>query len=287
MFDAVIDKPRPRRWQSAVIIGSAAAHAVVFAAVVVGAMWKIDKLDPGGHTDVTFRVPPPPGDPAPPPAGRKLAVQRERDVTRPVKVKPPVPVQPTIVTDPTPSPTAGGDADQGERDGDGDGPDGDGDDPTATGTCTTPPCVPGAGASKPECADGVDNDGDGLVDAADPACKAGRSREGDDPVAQPPIVPPNVARGLRLSGNDQILPPELVRVEMLHQGKTSVQGTVQLCVSPAGAVTQVRVLRSTGFRAYDDVLAREMRAWRYRPYLVGGVASPMCTVAIVIYRMRT
>src|SRR5688572_21650488 len=98
MFDAITEKPRPRRWQTAVIIGSAVVHAAAIAGVVVGAMWQVEKLELTSNVDVTLRVPPPPGESSPPPAAQKLAVQTNE--TKPVKVKPPVPVQPTVVKDP-------------------------------------------------------------------------------------------------------------------------------------------------------------------------------------------
>jgi hypothetical protein len=42
----------------------------------------------------------------------------------------------------------------------------------------------GGGSDIPQCDDEIDNDGDGLVDSADPACQAGGTRESDDPPAQ-------------------------------------------------------------------------------------------------------
>ena len=41
----------------------------------------------------------------------------------------------------------------------------------------------GGGTEIPECNDGVDNDGDGLLDNADPACAIGDTESGDPPVA--------------------------------------------------------------------------------------------------------
>ncbi|HUQ07402.1 MAG TPA: energy transducer TonB [Kofleriaceae bacterium] len=281
MFDAIIEKPKHRRWQTAVIIGSAVIHAAAIAGVVVGAMWQVDKLELTSNVDVTMRVPPPPGESSPPPA-QKLAVQSEK--TEPVKVKPPVPVQPTVVKDPVPVvPTGGGDP---TATGTGTGT-GTGTDPTATGSgdCPLGGCV-GEDESKPECEDGLDNDDDKLVDDKDPACKAGELTEGKDPVAAPPIVPPGIAKGLRLSGTEQIFPPEMVRVDMLHQGKDMVQATIQVCVSAGGTVDSVRLLKRTGFPAYDEVLTREIREWKYKPYVIGGKKSPMCTVAVIIYRMK-
>src|SRR5688500_15689156 len=53
MFDAITEKPKPRRWQTAVIIGSAVIHAAAIAGVVVAAMWQVDKLDLTSNVDVT------------------------------------------------------------------------------------------------------------------------------------------------------------------------------------------------------------------------------------------
>ena len=41
-------------------------------------------------------------------------------------------------------------------------------------------CADG-GSGLPQCEDGIDNDGDGLIDGADPACMAGNDRESEDP----------------------------------------------------------------------------------------------------------
>lgn len=264
MFDDLIAKPRPRRWQTALIVGSALAHAAVFAGVAIAAMWNIEKLEVANHVDITFRVPVPEGSSAPPPAS-KLPTIKQDPVTKIVKTKPPVVVQPTIVKDPeVVTGTATTATDTGAHTG---GPGGDGDDPDAdpssTGTCTTP------GA----CLDGHDGEPP-VVEVRKPV------------VEEPPIVPPSVAKGLRYAGNDQIHPPEMVRVDMMHQGKERLRTTVQLCVDQRGDVTTLRLLQSSGFPAYDDKIQREMRGWKYKPYLVNKRPSPMCTVTLFDYRMR-
>jgi large repetitive protein len=43
-------------------------------------------------------------------------------------------------------------------------------------------CSGGGGTSSPQCEDGIDNDGDLLIDELDPSCVAGNDRESDDPV---------------------------------------------------------------------------------------------------------
>lgn len=263
MFDDLIEKPRPKRWKTAVIVGSALVHAGAIAAVALAAMWKIEKLELASAIDITYRVPAPPGASAPPP-GSRLAVPRAA-VVKVHKVKPPVPVQPAVVKDPEPV-TSGAPA--ATDPGDGDGPGGDGNDPDAdlrsTGTCTTGPCLDGSDGEPPDDTD----------------------KDDDDVPKKPPIVPPHVAKGLRVGGNDQIHPPETVRIDMMHQGKNMVSATVQLCVGVGGTVDLIRVMKSTGFKDYDATIVREVRDWRYQPYLVDKRPSPMCTVTMFVYRMR-
>lgn len=262
MFDDLIAKPRPKRWKSAVIVGSALVHAGALTAVVVAAMWHIEKLDVANDMDITYRVPTPQGAAAPPPAA-KLAV-RTPTPAKVLKIKVDVPVQPTLNKDPEPvttGPSTTTDPAAGK-----DGPGGDGTDPDAdpdsTGTCLQPPCVEGS-------------DGDPPEPDPEPIIKK-----------KPPIVPPNVAKGLRVGGNDQIHPPEMVRVDMMHQHKDMISATLQLCVGTDGRVESTRVMKSTGFKSYDDRIAGEVRDWTYKPYRVDGVASPMCTVTMFVYRMR-
>jgi hypothetical protein len=265
MFDEMIAKPKARRWQTAVIVGSALAHAAVFGAVAIAAMWKIDKLELGETVDITYRVAAPQGSSAPPPAATLEVLTPEPTVVK--KPPPPVIVQPTVVNDPEPVTTTGtAGTDTGAKTG---GPGGDGDDPDADpdrkGRCTTP------GA----CIEGHDGD--------PPVVEQKRDKVIAD---DPPILPPAVAKGLRYAGNDQIHPPERVRVDMMHQGKDRLLTTVQLCVDVHGNVSTLRVRGSSGFPSYDDKILREMRDWKYRPYLVNKMPSPMCTVTMFDYRMR-
>lgn len=261
MFDGLIEKPKPRRWRTAVIVGSAVAHAGVIAGVAIAAMWHVEKLDVGSTVDITYRVPQPQGSSSPPPAA-KLDVMKV-SVAKP-KIKPPPIHQPMIVKDPVPVTTGTSTTTDAAKTGGGGGTGTDPDaDPTSTGNCTTP------GACT-----GLDLDTPTVVE-----------KKEDEDLEPPPIVEPKLARGLRISGNEQIHPPEMVRVDMMHQGKSQLTATVQLCVDTDGRVDQIRMLRSSGFQDYDAKLLGEIRNWRYRPYRVNGKVSGMCTVSIFMYRM--
>lgn len=257
MFDRVIAPQPAKRWKTFLLIGTASGHAAVLAGLVLVAFWKIDKLPLTNDREIRVSVQaelPPPGGPPP---GEKLAVKEKRVVKPP---PPPVAVQPVHLEQAPPDPTGGG---------------------------TTATTTPGGGGNNP---DGDPNSrliGDGRC--AEPPCGEVEKPRPKPPVVvetkAPPIVTPNVAAGLRLSGNDKIYPPDSVRVSMVHDGKDSVIGSVKLCVSASGVVESVKTAKSTGYDDYDRALLDAMRGWRYRPYTVNGVATPMCTVAQVIYRM--
>ena len=103
------------------------------------------------------------------------------------------------------------------------------------------------------------------------------------PVVEPSIVPPSVVAGLRISGETQIQPPDLVRTAMARDGATRVIGTFKICLSERGEVVNITMLKSTKYAGYDDEIKRTMRTWRYRPYLIGGSAAPVCSVVTFSY----
>jgi len=240
------------------MIGTVGGHAAVLVALVVVGFWKIDKLPVSDDRQITVAIAPEAPPPGGPPPGAKLKVQRETVVP---KVKPVVPVQPTLAVEkPARAEPSGGPAGTGPTGGGGTNPDGEvGSTEVGAGSCGTPPCGATPAVVKPRV-------------------------EHQVPVAAT-IVAPSVAAGLRIAGNEKIYPPDSVRVAMMHAGEDKLQGTVKLCVSATGAIDSVKLLKSTGYGAYDAELMREMQAWSYRPYRVSGKALPMCTVEVVIYRM--
>ncbi|MBK9031577.1 MAG: energy transducer TonB [Myxococcales bacterium] len=260
MFDRALSPSSSPRWKTALLLATVAGHAAVLVVLVVSAFWKIDKVAYADRTDVRFAAKidlPPPGGPPP---GARLQVERPKAVA---KVKPVVPVQPVhLEVTPPVVPTTGGGA---QTVGTGGGGDNVGGDPASTeigtGTCAQPPC----GETPP------------VTKVTPPVVK----------VPPPVAVPPSVAAGLRIGGNDRIYPPDRVRVEMVHGDRDQLRGTFKLCVSATGVVDSVRVMQSTGYDDYDGALVAAMQAWRYRPYKVNGVPAPMCTVEIVIYRMKS
>lgn len=103
--------------------------------------------------------------------------------------------------------------------------------------------------------------------AAAPVLTTG-SREG------PRMLPTRVAHAL-LHINPSQDPYRVKLPASLEQLKESFSAAVQVCVSPDGTVSSVRVLRSAG-PAIDPQIPSTLGRWRYKPYLENGKAVPFC-----------
>jgi hypothetical protein len=104
------------------------------------------------------------------------------------------------------------------------------------------------------------------------------------PPVPPQNVPPTLLEGNRIAGNKMIVPDDVTKTEIQRSGKDKLVGSWKLCLTPAGDVSNVTRLKSTGFSRYDAAIENEMRSnWRYRPYLVNGRAVPVCTAITFIY----
>jgi cysteine-rich repeat protein len=100
------------------------------------------------------------------------------------------------------------------------------------------------------------------------------------------MVDNRIIEGYRIAGDPQIHAPQEVRVQMAERGATATLGAVKMCLREDGGVLSLRLLRSTGYPAYDRLLTASMQGWRYRPYqLADGTNVMACTVVTFIYRM--
>ncbi len=65
--------------------------------------------------------------------------------------------------------------------------------------------------------------------------------------------------------------------QVLQRSGQTFGATVNLCVSGAGQVTKVSILRSAG-PALDPQITRALSGWRYRPLVEDGKSTPFCYV---------
>jgi hypothetical protein len=255
MFASVNPPARSKRAKRIFLTVSAIAHVGFAIGFVVAGMWRLEKLAvERGPTDLAVMNPPgnSGGGAAPRPAAapiKKPTRKIIKEVTQPtVKQKD----QRTIASEEPTGPI-----------GDGGGGDGKGHDlPTIGSGCLVEPC-------------GVGDPPEVKPPIAVPVIVT--------PPAQPTVVAPSVVAGLRLSGETQITPPDVVATAISRDGVARVSGTFKMCLTTGGEISSVTTLKSTAYAGYDDQIKRVMHTWRYRPYLIGGSAAPVCSVITFTY----
>jgi TonB family protein len=245
---------------------SIAAHVAALIALLAYATWRVDKIQTI-DTPVLLAAGinlPAPEAASPEPAVKPKPPGRRRELGQPTKV--------------SKEPESDDDETGGEQS-----------DAPYTGLAAG--CPPGAeceasildGVTPPVCGDGR-VEGDEQCDdggrAAGDGCSASCRREAA-------IVSPGLVEGRRIAGDPQIAAPESVRRQMSQDHQGRAVGTVKMCLDRDGNVSSLRVLRSTGYSQYDELLTSRMRGWRYRPYqLSSGAAVPVCTAVTFVYLLR-
>jgi serine/threonine protein kinase len=103
----------------------------------------------------------------------------------------------------------------------------------------------------------------------------------------PQIVAPSALDAYRLAGDKLIIPDAVTMTAIGRAGIETVVSTYKICVTSDGAIHTVTQIRSTGFPAYDEKIRSTIRNdWRYRPYLVNGKATPVCTALRFVYSQK-
>lgn len=240
-----------RRW---LVLISAAFHLVLVFGLFVAGFWKLEQLD-RPHVSVALSQPLPP---PPAPAGGSAPTKAPEFTHKPKPVTHDI-VVPEPKHDETPKPLETAVTGTGEGSGEGSGH-GSGD-ITSTSDCTEN-CGPGegSGSAVPEKKKIVDH--------------------------QEHVVPPDVIRGMRLSGDTQIHPSDVDKTAIARDGKDKVIAVFKTCVNELGGVASVKLQRSSGYPSYDRALSDAMFGWRYKPYQIGGEAVTACGIVTFIYQVR-
>jgi periplasmic protein TonB len=106
------------------------------------------------------------------------------------------------------------------------------------------------------------------------------------PPAPPAVVAPTALEQMRVAGEKLIVPDDVTKTEISRSGKSKLVTTYKICINVNGDVSQVNMLKSSGFPSYDSKIQREMRGWKYRPFSVDGQAKPVCTSVTFIYQQK-
>jgi len=119
------------------------------------------------------------------------------------------------------------------------------------------------------------------VSAARPAAAAPPAPA---PVVMAQVITPQTMDANRIAGTRDIAPDSLTLVAIRQAHKDKITASYKLCVNTEGAVSTIAALQGTGFAAFDAKIESTIRdRWHYRPFLIDGRRSPVCTKFGFVY----
>lgn len=121
----------------------------------------------------------------------------------------------------------------------------------------------------------ADSGGPALPGGPEADPEAGRAAAAPPPRTWVKVPGGAIVRS-RTHGDDHIEPDNATSAE-LAKARRRASGTFRLCVDEGGAVVLARAMIETGFPAYDEKILREVRAWKFRPYVIDGEPSGVCS----------
>ena len=138
-----------------------------------------------------------------------------------------------------------------------------------------------------ECYDCGDAEGD--PDGVEGGVAEGSIGAAPPPPPPPPpppatkVVAPTVLEALRISGEKNIVPDYATKMAIARSNTRKLMGVYKLCLAASGSIQSVSMIKSMGFAAYDTKIQTTMRTWKYRPFMLDGMATPVCTVVQFAY----
>jgi serine/threonine protein kinase len=107
------------------------------------------------------------------------------------------------------------------------------------------------------------------------------------PPAPPQNVAPMALDANRIAGEKDIIPDDITQAEIGRAGVSTLVGSYKVCITTDGSIVTVTPLKTTGFAAYDAKIQDTIRSkWRYRPFMVNGKATAVCTAVRFIYSQK-
>ena len=122
---------------------------------------------------------------------------------------------------------------------------------------------------------------DHVTSACDQAATAKPAKQ-PSPSATP-HVPARTLAASRIAGGEVIAPDAALQGQLTKIGARQVTAVFELCLDDRGQVATVETRKPTGAIAYDRKLSRALFGWKYKPYVVGGQPSAVCTEIALSY----
>jgi protein TonB len=119
----------------------------------------------------------------------------------------------------------------------------------------------------------------------------GASIEAENPPPPPPprqgprMIRPAELAAHRIVGETRVVPDDDTQSAMRRAGTTRLVGIAEVCVDASGEVSQISLRRSCGFDAYDRTVQAALSAWAFRPYVVDGDPTPVCSVVTFLFTL--
>ena len=105
-------------------------------------------------------------------------------------------------------------------------------------------------------------------------------------LSTPQNIPPSLLDARRVHGTRAIEPDAATKATIKRSASGAVTASLKVCADTRGKVNAVSLLKSSGHRAYDRKLERDVRAWEFRPFMVGSRVVPVCSAFTFTYRAR-
>jgi hypothetical protein len=107
-----------------------------------------------------------------------------------------------------------------------------------------------------------------------------------DPSAPAPsekLVSQQAIEPQRIAGDKLIPLPDDALIRLHEARKDKVTVRTKVCVDEQGAPASVRMQKPSGDDKVDELITTRIMEWRYRPFLVGGVAQRVCFIVLFTY----
>jgi protein TonB len=229
------------KWKAYFGTASIVIHVVVILALVIHGYWVIEKLPLPGIEATFASAPPPP--PPPPPGGSKKKKTEKKKVKKP---KPNETTQPSDKKKP-------------------DEPEDSSDDSNDEGV---------EGGVEGGVAGGVVG---GVLGGVEGGVLGGIGDGPPPPPKKEQFVPQKALDAFKISGNENVQMPDAAATKARRDGKTLIVASAKLCLTAGGAIKSVRLIKKSGYSAYDSKITSTLRTWKYKPFKVNGKAVPVCT----------
>jgi protein TonB len=255
--------------RTVLITASIGVHLAVGFAFFVSSVWKIEQLEAGNRPfDLKVAGDPPPDDGSPEGSPAPEFKQKKKKEQPPEKKIVEETVQPTETKKPEPSDAAKAAFSEANASAGGNG--------LGSGAGYGSGIGRGSGSGSGSGSGNGNGSGDG---------------DKEDPCKKAEIIAPPAFRSLRTSGETQIHPPEVTKTEIIRSGKTQVTANFRVCVGADGNISELRLVKSSGFASYDSTLIAGLRTWKYKPYMIdrcglGPRPVPVCSMVTFIYGMH-